>query len=102
HPQRDPRCALAARHRAYRHAGHPRADLARDPKRAPGLIMAANELASRVRQGTRSAVKSPSSPPPDGAARCALSRKWLNDPTTRLHTRRRTARRDLNAPKPAE
>ncbi len=36
--QRDPRCAGAARHRAYRHAGHPRADLARDPRRTRRLI----------------------------------------------------------------
>ena len=38
HDQRDPRCAGAARRRAYRYAGHPRAGLARDPQRAPRLI----------------------------------------------------------------
>ena len=49
HPQRDSRRARPARHRTYRHARHPRAGLARDPRRgsdagAPG----SEKLGSRL------------------------------------------------------
>jgi hypothetical protein len=52
HHQRDPRCACASRHRAYRYAGHSRADLARDPQCARWLTNSRQPEAMREGAGS--------------------------------------------------